>query len=236
MILFHPKSMQHQVIIGGTIVGDECIRYSKEVKNVGIWLDQHMSMNKHVNNLVSHCYHLLKNIGRIRSILSCKHAEMLVHAVISSRLDNCNSLLMNGSKSNLSKLQKVQNAAARLVVRAKKRTSTSDILKKLHWLRVESRIVYKILLLVFKSLHEQCSKNLGVKFKSNHGRPMLETRGAKTKYRKRTFTYTGPKLWNALPLEIREEDNIEKFKQKVKTLLFEGTTKFLEHAFIATWL
>jgi hypothetical protein len=63
---------------------------------------------------------------------------------------------------------------------------------------------------------------------------MLETRGAQTKYGKRTFTYTGPKLWNALPLEIREEDNIEKFKQKVKTLLFEGTAKFLEHAFIAT--
>ena len=40
-------------------------------------------------------------------------------------------------------------------------------------------------------------------------------------------------MWNALPLDIKE-DNIEKFKQKVKTLLFEGTAKFLEHAFIAT--
>ena len=163
MILFHPKSMEHQIIIGGTIVGDDCIRYSKEVKNVGVWLDQHMTMNKHVNSLVSHCYHLLKNIGRIRSILSSKHAEILVHAVISSRLDNCNSLLMNASKSNLHKLQKVQNAAARLVVRGRRRTPISDTLRKLHWLRVESRIVYKILLLVFKSLHGQCSKNLGVK-------------------------------------------------------------------------
>ena len=234
MILFHPKSMEHQIIIGGTIVGDDCIRYSKEVKNVGVWLDQHMTMNKHVNSLVSHCYHLLKNIGRIRSILSSKHAEILVHAVISSRLDNCNSLLMNASKSNLHKLQKVQNAAARLVVRGRRRTPISDTLRKLHWLRVESRIVYKILLLVFKSLHGQCSKNLGVKFKSFNGRPLLETKAVNTKYGKRTFSYTGPKLWNALPLDIREENNIEKFKQKVKTLLFEGTVKFLEHAFIAT--
>ena len=153
MILFHPKSMEHQIIIGGTIVGDDCIRYSKEVKNVGVWLDQHMTMNKHVNSLVSHCYHLLKNIGRIRSILSSKHAEILVHAVISSRLDNCNSLLMNASKSNLHKLQKVQNAAARLVVRGRRRTPISDTLRKLHWLRVESSIVCKILLLVFKLLH-----------------------------------------------------------------------------------
>ena len=44
---------------------------------------------------------------------------------------------------------------------------------------------------------------------------MLETRGANTKYGKQTFTYTGSKLWNALPLNIKEEENIEKFKQKV---------------------
>ena len=61
MILFH------QIIIGGTIVGDDYIRYSKEVKIVGVWLDQHMTMNKHVNSLVSHCYHLTKD-GYIASI------------------------------------------------------------------------------------------------------------------------------------------------------------------------
>ena len=58
--------------------------------------------------------------------------------------------------------------------------------------------------------------------------------GNHTKYGKRIFTYTGPKLWNALPLDIREEDNVVMFKQKVKTLLFEGTTPFLEHAFVTT--
>ena len=63
---------------------------------------------------------------------------------------------------------------------------------------------------------------------------MLETKAVNTKYGKRTVSYTGPKLWNALPLDIREENNIEKFKQKVKTLLFEGTVKFLEYAYIAT--
>ena len=116
MILFHPKSMQHQIIIGGTVVGNECIRYLEEVKNLGsTWLDQHMIMNKHVNNLVLHCYHILKSIGRIRSIFSCKHAEMLVHAVISSRLENFNSLLINGGKSNLHKLKKVQKSAASLL-------------------------------------------------------------------------------------------------------------------------
>ena len=121
-------------------------------------------------------------------------------------------------RSNLHKLQKVQNTAARLVVRGRKKTPLSDTLRILHWLCDELRIVYEILLLVFKPLHEQCSKNLGVKFKSFNWRPLLETKAVNTKYGKRTFSYTGPKLWNALPLDVSEKNNIEKFKQKVKTL------------------
>ena len=132
------------------------------------------------------------------------------------------------------KLQKVQNAAARLVVRGKKRTPITETLKDLHWLKVESRIVFKILLLVYKVIHGQCSKNLKVRFKNTSGRPILETKGFKTKYGRRTFSYAGPKLWNALPPNVRAEDNIETFKKLVKTILFEGTEKFIEHAFIKT--
>ena len=80
----------------------------------------------------------------------------------------------------------------------------------------------------------QCSKNLKVRFKNNSDRPILETDGFKTKYGRRTFSYTGPKLWNALPQNVRAEDNIETFKKLVKTILFEGTEKFIEHAFIKT--
>ena len=119
-----------------------------EVKNVGVWLDKNLNMDKPVNNIVSHCYQLLKNIGRVRNVLSKKNTEMLVHAVITSRLDYCNSLLINIGKSKLYKLLKVQKAAARLVVRRRKHLSVSETLKELHWLRVESRIIFKVLLLV----------------------------------------------------------------------------------------
>ena len=73
-------------------------------------------------------------------------------------------------------------------------------------------------LLMFKSLHEQCSKNSGIRLKFPYGRPILETKAVKTKFGNRTFSYTGPKLWNALPLDIREEDNIDNFKKKLKQL------------------
>ena len=152
LLLLYPKSMENGITIYGTIFEDQCIQFSETVKNVGVWLDKHLNLNTRVNMIVSHCYKLLKNIGRIRSVLSRKHTEMLVHAVISSRLDYCNSIFFNMGKSNLYKLQKVQNAAARLIVRKRRRDSVRETLKELHWLTVESRIIFKILLLVHCSL------------------------------------------------------------------------------------
>ena len=143
---------------------------------------------------------------QIRNILSKSHTEILVHAVITSRLDNCNSLFINTSKANLHKLQKVQNAAARLVIKGNKRTPITETLKNLHWLRVESRIVFKVLLLVFKSLHNLSPKNSKMEFKSSSNRSLLDTKSFNnTQYGRRTFSYAGPRLWNALPLNIRTE-------------------------------
>ena len=234
IILFYPKALEDQVLIKGTFVGDDCIRYSREVKNVGVWLDSNLKMDKHINSVVSHCYKLLKNIGRIRRVLSTKQTETLVHSVITSKLDYCNSLLINISKSNLFKLQKVQNAAARLVVRGRKRDSVSDVLRKLHWLRIDSRIIFKILLLVYKRITGQCSQNLNIKFKSHNCRPqdylLLETKSVKTKYGKRTFDYAAPRLWNALPLHMRMEEDIDSFKKQLKTLLFDGTEELKRRA------
>ena len=112
------------------------------------------------------------DIGRIRNVLSHKHTEMLVHAVI-SRLDYCNSLFFNLSRESIYKLQKVQNAAARLIARKRKHDSISDTLIELHWLPVESRVIFKILLLVFKCIGGICSENLisKLKFKKYNCRP-----------------------------------------------------------------
>ena len=162
---------------------------------------------------------------------------MLVHAVSTSRLDYCNSLFINMSRANMYKLQKVQNAAARLVVRKRKREGVSKVLKELHWLPVESRVIFKILLLVYKCVTGKCSENLVSKitFKRYNCRPMdyllLETRKVSTKYGRRTFEYAGPRLWNALPLHIRTEEVIERYKKQVKTLLFQDTEGFKRTAF-----
>ena len=234
IILFFPKSLKDQVVIKGTIIGEDCIRFSKEVKNVGVWLDENLLMDKHVNSIIAHSYKLLKNIGRIRNILTNKYTETLVHAVI-SRLDYCNSLFVNISKRNIFKLQKVQNAAARLVVRGKKNCSITSVLNELHWLKIEERIVFKVLLLVFKCLNGLCSNNLETLLRKlpnqcrSQNMSLLETRWANTKYGKRTFSYAGPKLWNMLPANVQSLKDVERFKKDIKTILFKDTQQIYRH-------
>ena len=96
-------------------------------------------------------YHLY-NIRGIRKYLSKETTEILIHAFISSRVDYCNSLYHGLPAYQLMKLQRIQNAAARLVFQESKYCHITPILCDLHWLPVKYRIDYKILLLTFKAI------------------------------------------------------------------------------------
>ena len=129
----------------------------------------------------------------------------------------------------------MENAAARLVIGKTRRESASSALKILHWLNIEARIMFKVLLLVHKSLRGKCSDNLQLQYKSFNGRSdeymMLETPNYKTVYGRRLFSYNGSRLWNALPVHIRAEEDTEKFKKNLKTLLFKGHNELGAKAF-----
>ena len=79
------------------------------------YLGETLSMNSHVNNTCSNAFYYLYNIRRIRKYLSRRSTETLIHAFVSSRVDYCNSLLYGLPAYQLNKLQRVQNAAARLI-------------------------------------------------------------------------------------------------------------------------
>ena len=112
----------------------------------------------------------------------------------------------------------------------------TNTLKELHWLRIESRVIFKIILLVHKCVRGKCSKNLNIEYKSHNCQPndylLLKTGSCKTKNGKRTFDYSAPRLWNALPLHVRTEEKLESFKKMIKTILFEDTEGFKRRAFL----
>ena len=95
----------------------------------------------------------LHKLGQIQKYLDKHTAEKLVHAFVTCRFDNCNSLFYGLPDKLIAKLQRTQNSSARLVTLTKSRDHISPILRDLHWLPVKSRILYKILLLTYKCIH-----------------------------------------------------------------------------------
>jgi hypothetical protein len=95
----------------------------------------------------------IRSIGRIKKYLSHDNVERVVNAFVTPHLHYCNSLLYGLPNYEIDKLQRVQNIADRLVSRARKYDYITPVLKDLHWLPVVPRINYKILLLVYKTLH-----------------------------------------------------------------------------------
>ncbi len=99
-----------------------------------------------------HFFHL-KNISKLRPMLSMSNAEILIHAFMTSRLDYCNALLGGCSARLINKLQMVQNAATRVLTRNRKYEHISPVLSTLHWLPTKHRIDFKILLITYKALN-----------------------------------------------------------------------------------
>ena len=93
----------------------------------------------HINSICRSASLALRNIGRVRKYLDQANTERLVQAFITSRLDYCNSLLYRLPAKEISKLQRLQNSAARLVLKCKVRDHITPSLEKLHWLPVEQK-------------------------------------------------------------------------------------------------
>ena len=234
IILLRPPSLNSRVLINGVFIGDQCIRFSNEVKNVGVWLDENLNFNKQVNSIVSQGYKINRDIRKIKKFLERENLEQLIHAAIASRLDYCNSILYGTSRENMYKLQKLQNSAAKLILGQRKRDSASEALRELHWLNVESRITFKVLFIVEKATRNEGPVTINLNYNQWSCRSIndlkLETPWCKTAIGERLIAYHGTRLWNALPLDLRTED-MEKFKKKLKTLLFNDHEKLKKEAF-----
>ena len=124
-------------------------------RNLGVIVtnDLNMDVGLYINNLCRSASFTLNKIGRIRYLLDEKSTETLVHTFIYCHLDMCNGVLYSLPDSHISKLQRSQNSAARLVTRTRFSDHITPVLRDLHWLPVKFRIMYKIPLLTYKCLH-----------------------------------------------------------------------------------
>ena len=233
LLLIGTRQQLAKITIGGITVGHSVIAPQSPIRNPGVWLDSDLSIGDHITKTSSAAFYYLYNIRRIRKYLSKECTETLIHAFISSRLDYCNSLLYGLPAYQIQKLQRVQNSAARLVFHESKFCHITPLLRALHWLPVAYRIVFKILLLTFKAIHKLAPTYISelVSPKDTGGRYYLRSNNGKllnippckslSTLGDRSFYMAAPKLWNDLPLFIRNISSVNAFKKALKTHLFQ---------------
>lgn len=223
------KGVQTVPVSPPVTIGDCVIQPTKQVRNLGVMFDEHMTMEAQISAMCKSGHFHLRTIGSIRKYLTVEATECLVHAFISSRLDHGNALLYGVPKYQVARLQRLQNLAARIVTRTRKYDHITPVLESLHWLPVDFRIQYKLLLLAFKALH-----GLAPPYISELLHPYQPNRNLRsadqhllviprTKYvtvGDRSFAKAAPTLWNALPLKNRSCPSLNSFKQQLKTYLF----------------
>ena len=107
-------------------------------------------MQNQISNICRCSFLELRRISSIRSFLSRDACEKFVNGLITSRLDYCNSVLCGLPSEQIERLQRVQNNAARLILRKRKHDHVTPLLKELHWLPVKFYIQYKVATLAYR--------------------------------------------------------------------------------------
>ena len=125
-------------------IGSSQIPFKVSVKNLGFTLVCHLTMNAHESNIARTCYFELRHLASIRRFLTSTATSTHVSAFVLSRIDYCNSLLFASTHDETSNLQRIQNYAARVILRLPMSSSITIHVKSLHWLPVKVRSTYKI--------------------------------------------------------------------------------------------
>ena len=146
--------------------------------NLGYHMDSKLRNNIHINKLCQFCYVTLQKIRPFWHKIDQATCWIIVQVLALSILDNCNSLLIGTANYQLGKLQHIQNMACRIVCNIKKYDSINQHLKRLHWLKIQERIIYKVATIMFKCLKETAPSYLKSLLPVQHSKAL----------RSRTFT------------------------------------------------
>ncbi len=210
-------------------LGSTTITRSKTAINLGVVIDDKLNFSDHIAKTARSSRFALYNIRKITPFLSEHASQLLVQALVLSRLDYCNALLAGIPANSFKPLQLIQNAAARLIFNEPKRTHITPLFINLHWLPIAACIKFKVLMFAFKttsssaplylnSLLQTYVPSRSLHSASEHRFIVPSQRG--TKSLAQTFSLTVLIWWNDLPNSIRAAESLPIFKKRLKTHLF----------------
>ena len=212
-------------------IDNSAFKSSKDgyVELLGVKIDNNLKMDKQINEVCRSCNYHIQRFQRNRFIFDTDLRLLLMRTFVLTRIDFCNSILIKCEDYLLNKLQMVINSCARFIYDVKKYDHISYYLRKAHILPIKSRIIFKLCTFVFKILNnaapEYLSQILTLKvirqlqtkkydFRSSDDVLLVESFG------KDCIADEMCNHWNNLPVTLRYQTDIAKFKKDLKTHLF----------------
>jgi len=192
-------------------VGSEIVKPAPVVRDLGVLLDANLSMKQHISKVAATCYYQLRRLRQIRRRVGPE---------------------VTTQQSTVEPLQRVQNAAARLIFNLGRHERTTLCLFQLHWLPVRFRTVYKLCVLMHNIWADKSPRYLSdivqpttvteTRFglRSSSDTSSYTTPRLRTKFRECAFSFSRPAAWNSLPADLRTISSITDFKTKLKHHLF----------------
>ena len=230
-IMFGSKTHLQKCVTKHLDVAGDKVKRTNTIKYLGVWLDENLSLKTHI---YKKCRAAMANIQRIKLIRDCLTTDAcktVIQGTVISHLDYSNFILSGLPKCDIQKLQRVQNVAAKVILQKRSKDSITECRAELHWLPVQARIDFKVLVMVFKCLTGEAPsylKNLlkkhevkrtGLRSECDDRLLSIPFTRRKT-FADRSFSVYGPRLWNSLPYFMRSIDHIDNFRKQLKTYFF----------------
>ena len=229
-------------------IGNDHIICVDSVLDLGYIMDNELKSTIHINKLTSILFITIRKIAKIRHQIKKETTKILMQTLVLSKLDYCNSLLIGVNEYNLDKLQRIQNMACRVINNLKIPLQYNQSSSRPALAENLGADNYKILMIIFKCRHglapcylqELISFNYNrpLRLAANHNIPVVKCNT--TLVHNSSFRSIGPRLWNALPNNIKAINTLSEFKTKLKThlfvcpIIFLLSFKFPYHQFITS--
>ena len=190
-------------------VGDIQVSPSSKVRDLGVVFVQYLTFHDHISGICKSTHFHLRGIGRIRNLLTFDATAQLIHALITSRLDFCNSILYNLPNKQIERLQRIQNQEAHMLKRIPRRNHITPVNNTApEYLCDLIRLNVKSTTIRIRASFDPCLLCV----------PLISKTCANSFF-DISFVYATPTLWNALDLDIRLLP-FDAFKKRVKTHLY----------------
>jgi hypothetical protein len=228
-LLIGSKHQRAKLLSSSVTFQGNSLSPTSTVRNLGINFDSDLTLKKQISSVCSSSYHVIRQLRQIRSSLDHNTSVLLANALVSSKLDFCNSLYFGLSQLFVHRLQLIQNSLARVVCPyIKRRDHITPTLRKLHWLPITSRITFKISLITYKTLHFKSPSYLHsllvpynpTRRLRSSDKLLLTVPSIKSSAGRRSFSFAAPTIWNSLPLSLRSATSLQSFRANLKTHLF----------------